>query len=138
MKVPKGSLRVGCDILDIARLGGALRRGGPDFASTLFTGAELASANDDLEYLSRLFAVKEAAIKTLGIGLACGISLLDFEVAVVGNDASPSVHPALLRHAVTWLNPCLTATAVAVTAYSWRLADHVYARAYLDTGAIPS
>jgi phosphopantetheine--protein transferase-like protein len=136
MRAPTGRVRVGCDVQDVGRLAAALGRGGPGFAAELFTEVERAAAGDDVANLARLFAVKEATLKILGIGLAQGVSLLYFEVSDAVSEEFPASAPAVMRHAVALRGPFGSMAAAPVTAYSWRRADHVYARACMEMRAI--
>ncbi|MGE5507724.1 MAG: holo-ACP synthase [Chitinophagales bacterium] len=77
-------MRVGVDLVDIARLGRILERR-PSFASRVFTEGELSLAEDmglakRREFLAGRFAAKEAVLKGLGTGLAAGIAWRDIEV----------------------------------------------------------
>lgn len=77
---PPGSLRVGVDQVDVARLERVLRRR-PRLAERVFTDAERAEAarRSPLPRLAARFAAKEAAMKALGVGIGA-VRLRDVEV----------------------------------------------------------
>jgi holo-[acyl-carrier protein] synthase len=110
VRAPAPATRVGCDVVEIARLERVLARNPRAFRDQLFTAAEQAAA-DSIDALARRFAVKEAALKALGIGLAGGIQPTDVEVAAHadgGCDVRLTGAPALLGrgrtiHARTWI-----------------------------------
>ena len=70
------------DIVETARMAGAVRRGGERLLLRLFTDAERADARkgDEAAGLAARFAAKEAALKALGTGWSGGISWRDVEV----------------------------------------------------------
>ena len=57
-----------------------LARNPPEFRDQIFTAAEQQAATST-EELARRFAVKEATLKALGIGLVAGIHPTDIEVS---------------------------------------------------------
>lgn len=74
---------LGTDIVEIARLEKTLARSGDALARRVLTPAELESysnSNFPARFLAKRFAVKEAAAKALGTGIACGVTFHDFEV----------------------------------------------------------
>ncbi len=74
---------IGTDIVSVERVAAALERHGARFAERVLTEGELAGfqrANAGPGFLARRFAAKEAAVKALGTGVACGIGLRDLEV----------------------------------------------------------
>ena len=83
---------VGVDLIEIARLEGALERR-PRLRERIFTAGELAHADARRrpgQHLAARFAAKEAALKTLGLG---GLRLHEVEVAGGGDRA-----PELILH----------------------------------------
>ena len=79
MRAPASTTRVGCDVVELARLERVLARNPPAFCDQLFTAAEQAAAGS-IDALARRFAVKEATLKALGIGLVAGVHPTDIEV----------------------------------------------------------
>lgn len=78
---------IGTDIVQVSRMGDALRRFGDRFARRVLTEAERARFDGHphpAAFLAKRFAAKEAAAKALGTGFARGLSWQDIEVA---NDA---------------------------------------------------
>ncbi|MGF1726929.1 holo-ACP synthase [Photobacterium nomapromontoriensis] len=74
---------LGTDIADIERVTKAYARSGEGFAERILAPSELAvfqSLKLKERYLAKRFAVKEAASKALGTGIACGVTLHDFTV----------------------------------------------------------
>ncbi|AMG30142.1 holo-ACP synthase [Grimontia hollisae] len=74
---------LGTDIVEIARLEKVIARTGDAFARRVLTEKELvtySSSNFPARFLAKRFAVKEAASKALGTGIACGVTFHDFEV----------------------------------------------------------
>ncbi|WP_325891696.1 holo-ACP synthase [Grimontia sp. NTOU-MAR1] len=74
---------LGTDIVEIERLEKIIVRTGDAFARRVLTENELetySSSNFQARFLAKRFAVKEAASKALGTGIACGITFHDFEV----------------------------------------------------------
>lgn len=75
---------LGTDICDIRRIQASSNRLGEKFAQRILTPTELAifqQAKDPSRYLAKRFAVKEAAAKALGTGIAAGVSFQHFEVS---------------------------------------------------------
>ena len=85
VRAPTSHTRVGCDLVELQRLELVLARNLPEFRDQLFTAADQQAAAST-EELARRFAVKEATLKALGIGLVAGIRLADIEVTA-GADA---------------------------------------------------
>jgi holo-[acyl-carrier protein] synthase len=110
VRAPASSTRVGCDVVEIGRLARVLARNPRAFRDRLFTAGEQAAA-DSIDALARRFAVKEATLKALGIGLVGGIQPTHIEVAARADgscDVRLTGAPALLRrgrtiHASTWI-----------------------------------
>lgn len=74
---------IGADLVAVERVRGALARHGQRFADRILTAAEqegFRRAADPAALLARRFAVKEAAAKALGTGIAAGVSFQDFEL----------------------------------------------------------
>jgi holo-[acyl-carrier protein] synthase len=80
-RAPAAATRVGCDVVELGRLERVLERNPPAFRDQLFTAAEQAAA-ESIDALARRFAVKEATLKALGIGLVAGVHPTDIEVTV--------------------------------------------------------
>jgi holo-[acyl-carrier protein] synthase len=82
---------IGVDIVEIGRLAGLVQRS-PTFARQTFSRTELRAA-DQLpkrrreEYLAGRFAVKEAALKALGVGLAKNLRLTEIETLSLSSGA---------------------------------------------------
>ena len=77
---------LGTDIADIERVDKVFTRSGDAFAERILAPSELViyhSLKLKARYLAKRFAVKEAASKALGTGIACGVSFQDF---IVSND----------------------------------------------------
>ncbi|ATF09121.1 holo-ACP synthase [Candidatus Enterovibrio altilux] len=75
---------LGSDIVEIKRFCDILARKQDAFAKRVLTDSELekySSTKFSARYLAKRFAVKEAASKALGTGIACGITFHDFEVS---------------------------------------------------------
>jgi len=84
---------IGTDIVQVARISGALNRHGRDFARRILCPRELAlfdSKPNPAAYLAKRFAAKEALSKALGTGIG-KVSWQDIET--VNN---PSGAPAIL------------------------------------------
>lgn len=76
-------LGLGTDIVEIRRMEKALERTGNDFAQRILTDdeySEFLQTKHPSRFLAKRFAVKEAASKALGTGIACGVTLHDFSV----------------------------------------------------------
>lgn len=77
-------LGLGTDIADIERVEKVFARSGDAFAERVLSPSELAifhSLKLKGRYLAKRFAVKEAASKALGTGIACGVTFYDFTVS---------------------------------------------------------
>lgn len=107
---PPSATRVGCDVVELQRFEGVLARNPREFLNRIFTADEQQAAASTEEF-ARRFAVKEATLKALGIGLVAGIQPTDIEVSA-GDDGRCHVRlhgaPAVLArgrriHARTWL-----------------------------------
>ncbi|MFC3022513.1 holo-ACP synthase [Vibrio zhugei] len=74
---------LGTDICEIERIERVLERTGQAFAARILTPNELESfthSKQPARYLAKRFAVKEAASKALGTGIAKGVSFQDFAI----------------------------------------------------------
>lgn len=60
--------RIGTDIIEIARIAGAIEQHGEKFLGRVFTPREIARYRDKMPSLAARFAAKEAVMKTLGQG----------------------------------------------------------------------
>ena len=79
-------LGLGTDISEIERIKKALHRSGDALAERILTPEEMAvfsTLKHPERYLAKRFAVKEAASKALGTGIAHGVSFQDF---ITSND----------------------------------------------------
>jgi holo-[acyl-carrier protein] synthase len=77
-------LGVGTDIVEVARIRGALERHGEKFLHRLYTDEEIAYCRkhrDPHPFLAARFAAKEAASKAFGTGIARGFGWKTFSVA---------------------------------------------------------
>jgi holo-[acyl-carrier protein] synthase len=79
VRAPACGTRVGCDLVELERFGRVLARNPREFRDQIFTAAEQQAAASTQE-LARRFAVKEATLKALGIGLVAGMRPTDIEV----------------------------------------------------------
>lgn len=76
-------LGLGTDIVEIARIEKALSRTGNTFAKRILAPVEFEEFQQhkhQAKFLAKRFAVKEAASKALGTGIACGVTFHDFSV----------------------------------------------------------
>jgi len=74
---------LGTDVLEIDRMGLAMKRRGEGFERRVFTEAETAHCKrrkNQAESFAVRFAVKEATLKAMGRGLFQGVALKDIEV----------------------------------------------------------
>ena len=75
---------LGTDIAEIERVEKALARSGDAFAKRILTEQELekfSSVKQQGRFLAKRFAVKEAASKALGTGIAQGVTFQDFTIS---------------------------------------------------------
>ena len=72
---------IGTDIVELARLEQAVKRGGDAFLKRVYTANELEEGRSRLEYLGGRWAAKEAAAKALGCGIGSGCSFTDIEIS---------------------------------------------------------
>jgi len=84
-------IRIGVDMVEIGRLARLVRKS-PTFAQQTFSSTELGAADllpgrRQEEYLAGRFAVKEAALKALGVGLAKNLRLTDIETVTLSSGA---------------------------------------------------
>ena len=85
-------LGLGTDIAEIERIEKALGRTGEPFAQRILSQGEMtkfAELKQKGRYLAKRFAVKEAASKALGTGIAKGVTFHDFTVS---NDELSLIH----------------------------------------------
>ncbi|EAR21477.1 holo-ACP synthase [Nitrococcus mobilis] len=72
---------IGADVVDTERIRAIWGRHGQRFAQRILTLAERAEWNGlEVGFLARRFAVKEAAAKALGSGIAAGVTFRDMEL----------------------------------------------------------
>lgn len=74
---------IGTDIIQIDRIRNSIDKHGLSFAKRILHCNELAifiERNQDIAYLAKRFAAKEALSKALGTGIAQGVSFVDIEV----------------------------------------------------------
>jgi holo-[acyl-carrier protein] synthase len=84
-------VRIGVDLVEIGRLGTLVQKS-PTFAQQTFSSTELGAANRlperrREEYLAGRFAVKEAALKALGVGLTRNLRLTEIETVTLSSGA---------------------------------------------------
>ena len=73
---------IGCDIVEIERIEKALERT-PKLARRLLTDGEyrsFSSSKSPARFLAKRFAAKEAIVKALGTGIACGVGWHQVEI----------------------------------------------------------
>lgn len=94
------SLRgVGIDVVDVARFGGVLDRGGEKLRLRWFTPVELAQPGASTENLARSFAVKEAVWKALRFSSIRHLVWRDIEAARVRGAMEVSLTGLVLAEA---------------------------------------
>ena len=74
---------LGMDITEVDRMAAAISRRGRPFLQRVFTPTEIAYCEKHRNRAERFagrFAAKEAAMKALGTGWACGVRWIDIEV----------------------------------------------------------
>lgn len=77
-------LGIGTDIVEIARIEGAISRSADRFAKRILSPDEWAQYQvhqQPARFLAKRFAVKEAAAKALGTGIRNGLAFNQFEVS---------------------------------------------------------
>jgi holo-[acyl-carrier protein] synthase len=77
-------LGIGTDIVEIARIEGAISRSGDRLAKRILSPNEWAqyqAHQQPARFLAKRFAVKEAAAKALGTGIRNGLAFNQFEVS---------------------------------------------------------
>jgi holo-[acyl-carrier protein] synthase len=90
----------GVDLVDIARIERAVARFGQQFLRRVFTPDEIAycvARRRPGPHLAARFAAKEAAMKALGTGRACGVRWRDIEVVRTGGPPQLRFHGAAAR-----------------------------------------
>jgi len=85
-------LRIGVDLIDIARVARSLERYGERFYSRLFTENERKQCEGQAHRLAARFAAKEATAKALGTGIG---DVRWIEIEVDGDDRG---RPLLILH----------------------------------------
>jgi holo-[acyl-carrier protein] synthase len=70
---------IGVDIIEIARIAGAIERFGDRFLRRVYTEHEIAKYRDRTSSLATRFAAKEAVMKVLGTGVR-GVGWHDIEI----------------------------------------------------------
>jgi holo-[acyl-carrier protein] synthase len=88
-------LRIGVDMIEVARIARALDRHGERFFTRFFTATERAQCHDVPARLAARFAAKEAAAKALGTGIGA-VCWVDIEVQL---DAQGMPHLVLHNQA---------------------------------------
>jgi holo-[acyl-carrier protein] synthase len=84
-------IRVGTDLIEIARVEGAVQRWGERFLERIFTEQERVTYGERISSLAARFAAKEAASKALGTGLMTEIPWTDIEI-LTGPSGEPGLH----------------------------------------------
>lgn len=87
---------IGHDVCSIKRMEALLARFGARIAQRCLTPLEMddflkCPPHQQPSYLAKRFAAKEAAAKALGTGIACGVTLKDFEIS-----RAPHTQPTLV------------------------------------------
>lgn len=77
--VPAGTTELGIDIVNVARIRGALARFGPRFSRRVLTPAEAAYVRDRPATFAGRWAAKEAVSKVLGLGVR-GVGWTEIEI----------------------------------------------------------
>jgi holo-[acyl-carrier protein] synthase len=99
---------LGNDIIEVERIGKAIRRYGQKFLDRLFTPGEqaycLKHRDSDLRFAGR-FAAKEAVAKALGTGFNASLSWLDIEI--VNDSAGKPIAVLSERSRQTFGDPSL-------------------------------
>jgi len=76
---------VGVDVISIEKFKRSVERGGRGFLERIFTKKEIEycfSMGDPYPHLAGRFCVKEAVLKSLGLGIGGGVKLRDIEVCL--------------------------------------------------------
>jgi holo-[acyl-carrier protein] synthase len=89
MSIPPHGLNAGIDVVDNERFEEILRKRGPGFLDRIFTERERLAVGN-CQGFARLFAAKEAVMKSLGTGLSAGVSWHDIEI-LDAQGSSPEV-----------------------------------------------
>lgn len=74
---------IGCDILDLKRIKKIINIFGMRFAKRILSPRELSkflNITNQLNFIAKRFAVKEALFKSLGLGIRNGIKFKNFEL----------------------------------------------------------
>jgi len=83
-------LRIGTDLVEVARIAETMSRFGERFLQKCFTPAEQAAANGQVTSLAARFAAKEAVAKALGCGIG-DVGWLEIEIISAAN-RQPELH----------------------------------------------
>jgi len=84
---------VGVDIIEIERFKRSIERRGRRLLEKIFTDEELEyclSMKNPYPHLASRFCAKEAILKSLGLGIGCGVSLKDIEI-YLNENGKPNV-----------------------------------------------
>ena len=81
---------LGLDMVEIARIEGAIARWGTRFLHRVYTEAEIRYCRNRVPELAVRFAAKEAAMKALGTGIR-GVGWREIEI-LANQEGTPSVH----------------------------------------------
>ena len=79
-------MRIGIDLVEIARIASARDRWGDRFLERVYTSREVQVCRGRLSALAGRFAAKEAAAKALGVGIG-PVRWLDLEILNAGSGA---------------------------------------------------
>ncbi len=75
---------LGCDVVAVKRISALLKKCGDDFVEKICTEEEKKYINgqnkNQAKQIAKIWAVKEAAVKALGVGFAKGIRFKDIEL----------------------------------------------------------
>ena len=115
---------IGCDIIEIERVAGVLKRHGPSFLAKTFTPAEQAyclARTPPARHFAGRFAAKEAVAKALGCGFGARLTFLDIEIlpdphgkpeAFLSHDAAARFHHPQILLSISHAKAYATAFAV--------------------------
>lgn len=79
---------IGCDIVEISRIEGSVKKFGDKFLDRILTPNEKAifiEKGSPMSFLAGRFSAKEAVSKALGTGIAGSLSFTDIEILPDGN-----------------------------------------------------
>ncbi|MBX7078747.1 MAG: 4'-phosphopantetheinyl transferase superfamily protein [Nannocystaceae bacterium] len=115
---------VGLDVVGLPRFAALLARN-PEFATHYFTAAEQSRCHAQprpTDAFATVFAVKEALLKALGLGVLDGVALADIDVELGRGDARIQLHGGAAARLgprtalASWCRDGLRAWAVVVVA----------------------